>query len=82
VAGDLNIYDSYEPAYQLMMSAGDAKLYDPISQPGNWHNNVSFAAIHTQSTRTEAFGGGATGGLDDRFDQILVTDDLLDDVDL
>ena len=32
----------------------------------------------TQSTRTAAFGGGATGGLDDRFDLILFSQSVND----
>ncbi|MDZ7764315.1 MAG: hypothetical protein U5K00_07790 [Melioribacteraceae bacterium] len=32
----------------------------------------------TQSTRTTAFGGGATGGLDDRFDLILFSQSVND----
>ena len=78
-AGDLNVYGASEPAYQKLLEAGTGRLYDPIDEYGEWHNNSSFAAIHTQSPRTSSFGGGATGGMDDRFDQILVTDDLLDD---
>ena len=42
----------------------------------NWHDNSSHASIHSQSTRTEQFGGGARGGLDDRFDFILYSDDV------
>jgi len=39
--------------------------------PGNW-NQSTYSEYHTQSTRTRAIGdGGATGGLDDRFDMIL-----------
>ncbi|MBN1824974.1 MAG: hypothetical protein JW958_01830 [Candidatus Eisenbacteria bacterium] len=79
VAGDLNIYGASEPAYQKLLESGVGQLHDPIEQPGEWHDNASFAAIHTQSPRTSSFGGGATGGMDDRFDQILVTDDLLND---
>lgn len=77
-AADLNIYFDTEPAYQLMLSAGPGQLFDPIDQAGYWHDNASYAAIHTQSTRTSSFGGGATGGMDDRFDQVLVSEELLD----
>lgn len=77
-AGDFNIYEGSEPAYQLLLSSGDGQLIDPINQNGNWHNNASYAAIHTQSPRVTSFGGGATGGMDDRFDQILVSNELLD----
>ncbi|MBN2170954.1 MAG: hypothetical protein JW819_06525 [Candidatus Krumholzibacteriota bacterium] len=76
--GDLNIYFDTEPAYQLLLSAGPGQLFDPIGQTGYWHDNASYAPIHTQSTRTSSFGGGATGGMDDRFDQVLVSAELLD----
>jgi len=79
VAGDFNIYRASEPAYQLLLSAGCGQLHDPIDQVGEWHNNLGYAPIHTQSTRTSTgYGGGATGGMDDRFDQVLVTDEWLD----
>lgn len=70
LAGDLNVYSSSEPAYQTLTTGASQKFTDPINQPGTW-NNSSFAGIHTQSTRTTSFGGGATGGMDDRFDFIL-----------
>lgn len=76
VVGDMNFYSSSEPGYQKLLT----KLYDPLNEPGNWHNNANFAGIHTQSTRVEDFGGGATGGLDDRFDFILVSQSLQDNV--
>ncbi len=73
--GDFNIYTSSEPAYQALMNAG---FEDPIETPGNWHDNASLAAVHTQSPRTSSFGGGATGGMDDRFDFILAQESLFD----
>ena len=78
VTGDFNLYTSTEPAYQHMLAAGEGRLYDPLNRPGNWHDSAAFADIHTQSTRTAQFGGGATGGMDDRFDFLLVSDDFLD----
>lgn len=79
--GDFNLYRSSEPAYQLLLSASpdvDGQLFDPINRPGDWHANVAFAGIHTQSPRTSSFGGGAAGGMDDRFDFILVSAALMD----
>ncbi|MBU0507904.1 hypothetical protein KKH27_03575 [bacterium] len=76
MVGDFNLYTSAEPAYQLLLSADtnpNGQLFDPINRPGEWHATVSFADIHTQSPRTTSFGGGATGGIDDRFDFILVS---------
>lgn len=75
--GDLNLYTSSEPSYQILLDSGIMKLYDPISRPGDWSNNATFADIHTQSTRVRAFNGGATGGMDDRFDFILMSDSIL-----
>lgn len=75
--GDLNLYKSSEPAYDAITNLYDILLYDPIFRPGNWHNNESYADIHTQSTRTYQFGGGARGGMDDRFDMIFATEDVL-----
>ncbi len=75
-AGDFNLYTSTEPAYvELTGSQPDnsGRLYDPINTPGNWHSSPSFAAVHTQSTRlVDAGDGGAIGGLDDRFDFVLL----------
>lgn len=81
VCGDFNLYDSYEPAFQELTKDGTGQCLDPINMSGNWHNNQAFARIHTQSTRTSQFGGGASGGLDDRFDFILTSDDILDTLD-
>lgn len=81
VAGDFNIYRSTEPAYTKLTGSeadNDGKLFDPINRPGNWHNTFTFRSIHTQSTRTTAFGDGSTGGLDDRFDLILVSKSVLE----
>src|SRR5688572_24011448 len=75
-SGDYNVYTSTEAAFQHVLSSqgqniGRAK--DPINQVGNWHDNAAYAPYHTQSPRTASFGGGATGGMDDRFDFILET---------
>ncbi len=80
--GDFNIYFSGEPAYLKMTGIeenNNGRAFDPIATPGNWHDGAQFALIHTQSPRTTSFGGGATGGMDDRFDQILVSAALNDD---
>jgi PKD repeat protein len=74
--GDLNLYTSSEPAYQALVNTGYYTLNDPLPA-GNWHSNSNFSHIHTQSTRTVSFGGGAIGGMDDRFDFILFSDDVI-----
>ncbi len=74
--GDFNFYDSNEPGYQALLE--NDLFIDPIDTPGDWHDNAAFADVHTQSTRTAQFGGGATGGMDDRFDFIMLTDQFYD----
>jgi len=82
VCGDLNVYRSNEACYQTLISGGLNPMEDPINTPGNTYNNSSFSDIHTQSTRTS--GGldcGASGGTDDRFDQILFSSNLFSGAD-
>ena len=84
VGGDFNIYSndsSSEPAFDMLTGNSDdndGQLYDPINRIGPWHNNSSYADVHTQSPRTSSFGGGANGGMDDRFDWLFVSDGILD----
>jgi endonuclease/exonuclease/phosphatase family metal-dependent hydrolase len=85
VAGDFNIYSnssSSEPAFDMLTGEGnddDGRLFDPIDRIGHWHNNSSYADVHTQSPRTTSFGGGANGGMDDRFDWIFVSEAVLNE---
>ena len=76
-AGDFNLYYGDEPAYKVLLDSGVYRMVDPIASRGYWDDNPTFAPIHTQSTRNRAFGGGATGGMDSRFDFILATNDVL-----
>jgi endonuclease/exonuclease/phosphatase family metal-dependent hydrolase len=79
LGGDFNIYSSSEVACQNILNTGNIPFYDPINQLGNWNNNSFYQEIHTQSTRASSggFAGGASGGLDDRFDIIFATDDIM-----
>ena len=80
--GDMNIYTYTEQAYQNVINSTSmySKLFDPINMPGDWNADASFAAIHTQSTRTAQLSdGGANGGLDDRFDFQLVSNYVMTD---
>ncbi len=73
VVGDFNLYYSNEPAYKVLMDSMAIVLFDPIDSPGSWHDNVSFAWLHTQATRGY-YNGWNYGGLDDRFDFILMSE--------
>lgn len=79
-AGDFNFYTASEPAYQKIISLDNAiAMVDPINAVGSWHDNANFQHVHTQSTRVSntGFGGGqasgASGGMDDRFDFIMMS---------
>lgn len=81
LGGDFNLYGSgTEPAWtELTAPAGGGThlFQDPINRVGNWSNNTAYQDIHTQSTRSTTNpggSGGATGGLDDRFDFMLIND--------
>jgi len=82
VAGDFNIYYSDEPAFQKLtdsLTSISGRLIDPLRLTGNWHENIYYAAAHTQSTRVDQLpDGGATGGMDDRFDMILCSASIID----
>lgn len=89
IGGDFNLYKNTEPAYQELLDNTNAiVLVDPINKSGNWHNSNSYIDIHTQSTHTNQFYHlssnccGAPGGLDDRFDFILMSKNLQTSTDL
>ena len=74
--GDFNMYASTEAGYQRLTGSeadNDGRCKDPANQPGYWHDSYTFRHIHSQSPRETAFGGGASGGLDDRYDILLVS---------
>jgi len=81
-AGDFNFYNSNENGFQqLFIGNTIIPMNDPINQLGDWHTNSIFSGVHTQSTResNNFFDGfGAGGGLDDRFDFIFVSENILD----
>jgi len=77
-AGDFNIRSSNEAMYQTLLSAGNGQAFDPIDTPGTWRNNSSLRITHTQSPAFNGQGGLAGGGIDDRFDFQLVSDEFQD----
>lgn len=76
VMGDLNTNSSSEAGYANMITHPNVsiRLMDPVNRLGNWWNNVAFADLHTQSTRVTSDGCKSGGGLDDRYDQILINE--------
>ena len=78
IGGDMNVYSGFESAILTMKNTGSVPLFDPIDVAANWSGDWNYADIHTQSTRTGGLQGGAGGGMDDRFDLIFVSEDVLD----
>ena len=85
IGGDFNVKRSQEPCYQTMTQPANVALRfnDPISMTGTWNNAYAHRHYHTQSTRTSAddnSGCFSTGGMDDRLDQILLSDGMVNGV--
>lgn len=81
VMGDLNFYTHTEKGFKVLTAddGSSGQCFDPANKVGEWHNNRSYAKYHTQSTRTTSLYDGSTGGMDDRFDFILVSSALMDE---
>lgn len=75
LSGDFNIYGASEDAYQQLIHYSNSlyKFYDPINMEAEWNNSYSSRYVHTQSTHSDDNGCASSGGLDDRFDFILVS---------
>ncbi|MFI4881946.1 MAG: GC-type dockerin domain-anchored protein [Phycisphaerales bacterium JB064] len=70
--GDFNMQTSSEEGYQDLTESrvnNNGRLFDPIDSPGSWNNSSLFRFLHTQDPVSQ---------MDDRFDIILVNDDLFD----
>ncbi|MCI5054474.1 MAG: T9SS type A sorting domain-containing protein [Flavobacteriales bacterium] len=75
--GDLNFYTGSELGFQNLIA--NNKFLDPINEIGSWSNNYAYRHTHTQSPRyNKKFDCGATGGINDRFDFILCSENLMD----
>ncbi len=78
--GDMNLYASEEGAFVAFTTptgTNQFRFYDPVNMVGKWNNNPFYSSVHTQSTRTSSSGCHSTGGMDDRFDFILSSIDIL-----
>ena len=78
LCGDFNVYNASEDAYQQFVHHDNSlvRFYDPIDREGEWDDNPDFADIFTQSTHSGSTTNGcySGGGMDNRFDFILVSD--------
>jgi endonuclease/exonuclease/phosphatase family metal-dependent hydrolase len=75
--GDFNVHSSSDAAYQSLTTNTTVPFNDPINKPGSWNNNPDFAMYQTQSTHGSQTNSCASyGGMDDRFDFILISDNI------
>ena len=88
-AGDFNFYTSSESGYQKILDNNNHVLMKDVLNLNNntqsWHTNYNYRAIHTQATRlsnSNFSGYGAGGGLDDRFDFITFSENILETSDI
>jgi hypothetical protein len=79
VQGDFNLDGSTATSFQNMVSHSnaDCKFNDVLNLTGNWHANASAHSAMTQATQSSRNDCGSGGALDDRFDQILVSNAIL-----
>ena len=83
LSGDFNVYTSSEEAYDHLVNNPNylVRFHDPINRSGDWNNNSQFADVFTQSTHTGAADCASNGGMDDRFDFILVSNKVMNGTD-
>ena len=76
------MYGASESGYRLLTqtySNPQVCFIDPlfsIGGVGEWNNNQQYTQFHTQSTRSYSDECFSSGGLDDRFDFILMSDEI------
>jgi len=77
--GDFNVYTPKEECFQSFINPDNSlyTFYDPANQIGEWSKNYNYRYYHSQSTHTsgECF---SSGGMDDRFDFILASENIMD----
>jgi hypothetical protein len=72
----MNFYTRTESGYQAFIAAGNGAAFDPLGT-ADW-TGASNAWKHTQSPRDILADGLIGGGMDDRFDMMLPTAQLMD----
>lgn len=79
ICGDFNVYRASEPAFQNLVNPSYLPIafYDPVNQIGEWTNNWNFSEYHTQSTHSGSNDCFSSGGMDDRFDFILMSGSII-----
>ncbi len=81
VCGTFNMWTTQEAAFKALTQDADinnGRLFDPLEVTGKWHRKKKYAETHTESTRKIESGVGASGGLDDRYDNFFISQGLVE----
>lgn len=81
IMGDFNLYTSEEAAYQTLTNKNSyptTYFIDPVYPygVGEWNSNPDYAEYHTQSVDRQGNGCRSGGGMDDRFDFIMMSENI------
>lgn len=80
--GDFNTKSSTEASFQTIIGTGNGQGIDPVNRLGSWSGNSSFKDVFTQAPAVNPPSGFVGGGLNDRFDFQLLTNEWTDNVGL
>ncbi|MEO8591086.1 MAG: hypothetical protein ABI432_17030 [Flavobacteriales bacterium] len=80
IGGDMNLYTGAEPAFTTLLTPqGSVHMQDPLNLGGLAWSGATNSWVHTQSTRINTiYSDGSGGGMDDRFDILLLSNGLMD----
>lgn len=82
IMGDFNLYTSTEGAYKAFTNSTtypNSYFIDPVYPygVGSWNSNSNYREYHTQSTHKDNDSDcHSSGGMDDRFDFILMSENI------
>ena len=82
IMGDFNMYSANESGYKLLTQTynpENIRFVDPLGNMGvgEWHENSQYTPYHPQATLSWTDNDCRSGGgLDDRFDFILMADEI------
>lgn len=82
VMGDFNVQSSTETCFQnfINYSNTNVRFYDPVNKLGTWHDDATYALYHSQAAQQNSNNCTSGGGLDDRFDFILASFSIMNNL--
>jgi exonuclease III len=80
LCGDFNLKSNAEQAWYNLTSYPNSAIvfHDPAQMEGSWTGNPAFQTVHSQSTHLNGNSCASGGGLDDRFDFIMLSEQIME----